>query len=224
LNEIKYPAIIIPQSQRTKGDLNGDKMTLDLYIKIIMIYFALFTSGLSYAEQNEINTNDNIDVLFNFGRPATTEEIKKWDLDVRPDGTGLPLGKGSVKEGEILYAAKCAFCHGINGKGGINGRLVADEGEEFPQGIIACGFECRTIGNYWPYATTLYDYILRSMPMNAPGSLTFNEVYALSAYLLHLNKIVPDNITLSASSLKEIVMPAHDKFVPDDRLEYNEVH
>ena len=202
-------------------------MTFNLYIKIFIIYFSLFFSGLSYSQQNEINTNDNSAnkaVLFNFGRPATREEIKKWDLDVRPDGTGLPLGEGSVQEGEKLYMAQCSFCHGIEGTGGVSGRLVADEGEEFPQGSIACGFECRTIGNYWPYATTLYDYILRSMPMNAPGSLTFNEVYALSAYLLYLNRIVPDNTILSASSLKEIVMPAHDKFIPDDRLEYNRVH
>jgi cytochrome c len=183
--------------------------------------------SLSNAQQKSADNNTKSDIeeiLFNFGRPATTEEIKKWNLDVRPDGTGLPLGEGSVSEGEILYSTKCAFCHGVSGQGGINERLVAYEDEDFPQGIVACGFECRTIGNYWPYATTLYDYILRSMPMNAPGSLTFNEVYALSAYLLYLNNIVPDSTKLSASSLKEIVMPAHDKFVPDDRLEYNMVH
>ena len=152
------------------------------------------------------------------------KEIAEWDLDVRPDGTGLPKGKGTVKKGEIIYAAKCGFCHGQKGEGGINDRLVARIGEEFPNEDQACGFQCRTIGNYWPYATTLFDYILRSMPMNAPGSLTNDEVYSLSAYLLYLNKIVSEEIELNSENLKNIVMPAHDKFVVDDRLDYLVAH
>ena len=136
----------------------------------------------------------------------------------------LPNGKGTVKKGEIIYAAKCGFCHGQKGEGGINDRLVARIGEEFPNEDQACGFQCRTIGNYWPYATTLFDYILRSMPMNAPGSLTNDEVYSLSAYLLYLNKIVSEEIELNSENLKNIVMPAHDKFVVDDRLDYLVAH
>jgi len=173
---------------------------------------------------NKNTSNKSDQELFNFGHSATHEEIQKWDLDVRPDGTGLPKGKGTVQAGKTLYATKCAFCHGENGEGGLNDRLVARPGEIFPQGDSACGFECRTIGNYWPYATTLYDYILRSMPMNAPGSLAFDEVYSISAYLLYLNDIISEDVELTAITLKKIIMPAHDKFITDDRLDYNVVH
>ncbi len=173
---------------------------------------------------NKNTSNKSTQELFNFGHSATAEEIRKWDLDVRPDGTGLPKGKGTVEAGKALYATKCAFCHGENGVGGLNDRLVARPGEMFPQGVSVCGFECRTIGNYWPYATTLYDYILRSMPMNAPGSLAPDEVYSISAYLLYLNNIISEDVELTAATLKEIIMPAHDKFINDDRLDYNVVH
>ncbi|MAD29070.1 MAG: sulfite oxidase [Woeseiaceae bacterium] len=202
-------------------------MSLSIYLKILIIFLSFTLTNFLNAQQNSIeeNAQNDIDqITFNFGRPATVAEIEKWDRDVRPDGTGLPSGEGSVSQGEALYSTKCAFCHGSKGQGGINERLVAYENEAFPRATIACGFECRTIGNYWPYATTLFDYILRSMPMNAPGSLTDNEVYALSAYLLYLNKIIPNDTKLSATILKEIVMPAQDKFTPDDRLEYNMVH
>mgnify|MGYP003738489603 CR=1 FL=1 len=180
------------------------------------------------ADEGQIfnkDTNNKPDQeLFNFGHPATAEEIQEWDLDVRPDGTGLPKGKGTVEAGKALYATKCASCHGINGEGGLSDRLVARLGEIFPQGVSACGFECRTIGNYWPFATTLYDYILRSMPMNAPGSLEFNEVYSISAYLLYLNDIISEDVELTANTLKEIIMPAHDRFIIDDRLNYDVAH
>ena len=175
-------------------------------------------------DNNSFANKQNSTDIFNFGRPASEEEIAKWDLDVRPDGTGLPIGKGTVKRGEIIYATKCGFCHGQKGEGGVNQRLVARIGEEFPDEDQACGFQCRTIGNYWPYATTLFDYILRSMPMNAPGSLTNDEVYSLSAYLLYLNKIVSEEIELNSENLKNIVMPARDKFVVDDRLDYIVAH
>ena len=179
------------------------------------------------AQQNSIEKsaqNDMEQITFNFGRPATAAEIEKWDRDVRPDGTGLPDGEGSVSQGEILYSTKCAFCHGSEGQGGINERLVAYENEAFPKATIACGFECRTIGNYWPYATTLFDYILRSMPMNAPGSLTNDEVYSISAYLLYLNRIISEDTQLNAENLKNIVMPARDKFINDDRLNFKIAH
>jgi len=196
--------------------------------KIFIIVFMI--SNVSVAQTHTNPDNDsfankqNSTEIFNFGRPASEKEIAEWDLDVRPDGTGLPKGKGTVKRGEIIYATKCGFCHGQKGEGGVNQRLVARIGEEFPDEDQACGFQCRAIGNYWPYATTLFDYILRSMPMNAPGSLTNDEVYSLSAYLLYLNNIVSEEIELNSENLKKIVMPARDKFVVDDRLDYIVAH
>ena len=196
-------------------------------IKIILLFYLLLSSFLA-ADQitnlKETSIHKNMDEFFNFGRTAAIEEIKEWDLDVSPDGTGLPEGTGTVEEGEILYTSKCLFCHGVNGEGGINERLVSRAGEEFPDEDVACGFECRTIGNYWPYATTLYDYILRSMPMNAPGSLTNDEVYSISAYLLYLNRIISEDTQLNAENLKNIVMPARDKFINDDRLNFKIAH
>tara|TARA_X000001036_G_C20682406_1_gene806384 strand:- start:2191 stop:2802 length:612 start_codon:yes stop_codon:yes gene_type:complete len=196
-------------------------------IKIILLFYLLLSSFLAADEitnLKETSIHKNMDEFFNFGRTATIEEIKEWDLDVSPDGTGLPEGTGTVEEGEILYTSKCLFCHGVNGEGGINERLVSRAGEEFPDEDVACGFECRTIGNYWPYATTLYDYILRSMPMNAPGSLTNDEVYSISAYLLYLNRIISEDTQLNAENLKNIVMPARDKFINDDRLNFKIAH
>jgi cytochrome c len=196
-------------------------------IKIILFFYLLLSSILGADEITNIketSIHKNMDEFFNFGRTATIEEIKAWDLDVSPDGTGLPEGNGTVGEGEILYASKCLFCHGVNGEGGINERLVSMAGEEFPDENVACGFECRTIGNYWPYATTLYDYILRSMPMNAPGSLTNDEVYSISAYLLYLNRIISEDTQLNAENLKNVVMPARDKFINDDRLNFKIAH
>ena len=196
-------------------------------IKIILFFYLLLSSILGADEVTNIketSIHKNMDEFFNFGKTATIEEIKAWDLDVSPDGTGLPEGNGTVGEGEILYASKCLFCHGVNGEGGINERLVSRAGEEFPDENVACGFECRTIGNYWPYATTLYDYILRSMPMNAPGSLTNDEVYSISAYLLYLNRIISEDTQLNAENLKNVVMPARDKFINDDRLNFKIAH
>ena len=196
-------------------------------IKIILLFYLLLSSILAADEitnLKETSIHKNMDEFFNFGRTATIEEIKEWDLDVSPDGTGLPEGTGTVEEGEILYTSKCLFCHGVNGEGGINERLVSRAGEQFPDEDVACGFECRTIGNYWPYATTLYDYILRSMPMNAPGSLTNDEVYSISAYLLYLNRIISEDTQLNAENLKNIVMPARDKFINDDRLNFKIAH
>ena len=159
---------------------------------------------------------------FGLGRPVSPGEIATWDIDVRPDGRGLPAGMGSVQQGAQTYAQKCAFCHGENGVEGpfdvLVGRLPNDA---FPfarePGTV------KTIGNYWPYATTVFDYINRAMPFNAPGSLTADEVYALVAYLLHQNDIVPADTVLSAGNLAGITMPASHRFVPDDRRGGSEV-
>ncbi len=150
------------------------------------------------------------------GRAATADEIKKLDIDVMPDGRGLPPGRGTAGDGAVLYAEKCASCHGKNGEGATFDRLVAtDSGKNFDFAINAK--LPRAVGNYWPYATTLYDYTYRAMPFMQPGSLTPDETYALVAYILALNKIVPEDAVMDQSSLPKVRMPARDRFVIDNR-------
>ena len=137
---------------------------------------------------------------------------------MRPDGTGLPPGRGTFAAGAALYAEQCAVCHGPEGEGGEFEALVGREPRQgFPFGKEAKLPERRTIGNYWPYATTLYDYINRSMPQAIPGSLTPDEVYSLVAYLLALNEIIPKDAVMDAQTLPKVVMPARDRFVIDNR-------
>lgn len=149
---------------------------------------------------------------FGYGRAVTAVEIAALDIDVSPDGTGLPPGRGTVAEGRTIYAAHCAACHGADGEGvqGVGNRLVGREP------IDSTGWN-RTIGNYWPYAPTVFDYVRRAMPFDRPGSLTDEEVYALTAYLLHLNEVVPADAVMDASTLPQVRMPARDRFVRDDR-------
>ena len=150
------------------------------------------------------------------GRPATPEEIRALDIDVMPSGVGLPEGRGTVAEGAATYAAKCASCHGQGGENGKFDRLVGrDSGEGFA--FAKDARLVKTIGNYWPYATTLFDYTARSMPFTQPGTLSSNEVYGLVAYLLSLNKIVPDTAVMDKTTLPKVVMPARDRFVIDNR-------
>jgi S-disulfanyl-L-cysteine oxidoreductase SoxD len=156
------------------------------------------------------------------GRPATEAEIDRLDIDVRPDGTGLPQGSGSVRAGRELYAARCAACHGTTGKEGPNDRLVGRfPGDSFPFGTDPTAR--RTIGSYWPYATTLFDYIRRAMPFDAPGSLTSEQIYSVAAWLLFANDLIPEDAVLDAKSLPAIRMPARLRFVPDNRRGGREV-
>jgi mono/diheme cytochrome c family protein len=148
---------------------------------------------------------------FGFGAEASAARVAMWDIDVRPDGAGLPLGSGSVTEGRTVFMTQCVACHGATGVEGPNDRLVdSEQWEVWPT--------TRTIGNYWPYATTLYDYIRKAMPQLTPGILTDDEVYAVIAYLLFLNEIVPEDAVMDAESLPAVEMPARDKFVVDDRV------
>lgn len=133
-----------------------------------------------------------------------------WDIDVKPDGEGLPAGRGSVAEGEVVYRTYCVTCHGPTGVEGPNDRLVGTSPWiEWPEG--------RAVGNYWPYATTLFDYIRRAMPQSAPGSLSTDETYAVIAYLLHRNDLLPPEAVMDAEALPAVEMPARDRFVTDDR-------
>ncbi len=158
-------------------------------------------------------------VRYGLGAPASEQDIAQWNTDVGPDGTGLPSGSGSVAEGETIFAAKCAVCHGAEGVGGIApnpalvGRDSAAEGFRFANDPKLI----KTIGNYWPYASTLFDYIKRAMPLAASGTLADHEVYALTAYLLSMNGIVPAPATMTAETLRAVKMPYADRFVPDDR-------
>ena len=161
---------------------------------------------------------------FGFGQPAPAELITAWDIDVTPDGKGLPTGKGASVEGANIYASQCASCHGSNGEGGVAEALVGPEPKEFapfgPPYEKSRG-EAKdvpfTIGNYWQYTTTLFDYIRRAMPPNAAGSLSADQVYSLSAFLLARNGIIAENAVMDAKTLPAVVMPARNRFVPDDR-------
>jgi cytochrome c len=150
------------------------------------------------------------------GRAATADEIRALDIDVMPDGTGLPDGRGTVAEGQAIYAAKCASCHGKVGEGKPFDQLVGrDAGDKFD--FATNPKLVKTIGNYWPYATTLFDYTARTMPFAQPGTLSANEVYGLVAYLLSLNKVVAADAVMDKHSLPKVVMPARDRFVRDNR-------
>ena len=148
---------------------------------------------------------------YGIGRPATAAEIAAWNIDIDRDGRKLPPGRGSVAQGGALFAERCAACHGEKAEGGLGDRLVGG------QGTLASATPVKTVGSFWPYAPTLFDYVRRAMPMNAPQSLTDDEVYAVVGYLLNLNGLVPDDVVLEARTLAAVRMPNRDGFVPDPR-------
>lgn len=154
---------------------------------------------------------------FAIGRAATAEEVAAWDLDVNPAGVGLPPGSGTAQQGNAVYLAKCAACHGPRGEGvAPNPPIVGrdpKEGFPFAQSLG----HTKTVGNYWPYATTIYDYLRRAMPQDRPGSLTPNELYGLTAWILAENGIIAPHVIVDARSLPGIEMPARGRFVRDDR-------
>ena len=155
---------------------------------------------------------------FGFGTLATPEEIRRADTDVTPWGHGLPHDSGTVAEGEAVYTARCVACHGASGTEGPFDRLVGREpADSFPYGRDPGLLGRRTIGSYWPYATTLYDFVNRAMPLDAPGSLPPHDVYAVVAYLLYRNGIVGADAVMSDRTLPQVRMPARGRFVTDDR-------
>lgn len=150
---------------------------------------------------------------FGLGRPATEAEIAAWDIDIRPDGAGLPEGQGTAADGEPVYSERCATCHGVFGEG--EGRWP----------ILVGGFDTltedrpvKTVGSYWPFASTVWDYVHRAMPFGDAQSLSNDEVYALTAYLLYMNDVIEDDeFVLSAESFGEIEMPNAEGFIEDGR-------
>jgi S-disulfanyl-L-cysteine oxidoreductase SoxD len=141
------------------------------------------------------------------GKSADPELLKAWDISIPPDGSGLPPGRGSVAEGAAIYDAKCLMCHGTVGIGQPADRLTGGIG------TLASVQPVKTVASYWPYATTLFDYVRRAMPISAPRSLTAHEVYALCAYLLSIDGIVSRNAVLDAKSLPKVKMPNRDGFI-----------
>jgi S-disulfanyl-L-cysteine oxidoreductase SoxD len=147
------------------------------------------------------------------GHAISPEEIAAWDISIFPDGEGLPIGEGSVHEGELLYRKKCIACHGENGLGETADQLAG------AQMSLTSDYPEKTIGSYWPYATTVFDVIRRSMPMTTPGTLSNNEVYAVTAYLLYLNNLIAKDDVMNASTLPKVNMPNVDGFIDIYNLE-----
>jgi S-disulfanyl-L-cysteine oxidoreductase SoxD len=153
------------------------------------------TAGASWAETPTL------------GKPIDEAAIAAWDISILPDGTGLPKGSGTPSQGAPIFAEKCAACHGDNGKGGEAAALVSD------RELAGISAAQKTIRNFWPYSTTIFDFIRRAMPAQMPHSLTDDEVYALTAYILAGNKLIGADDTMDAQSLPKVKMPNRDNFI-----------
>jgi mono/diheme cytochrome c family protein len=181
--------------------------------RAVRLGLLLFVAGCRVADRGQ----DAVPASYGLGSAVTPAEIAALNSDVSPSGAGLPAGRGEAAAGAALFAAQCASCHGANGEGiAPNPQLVGRE----PREGFGFGNDpklVRTVGNYWPEATTLFDYIKRTMPLSAPGSLSDNDVYSLTAHLLVANEILPAGAALDSASLMAVRMPARDRFVRDDR-------
>lgn len=156
--------------------------------------------------------------VYKLGRTPTDAEIKAWDIAIGPDGRELPAGKGTAMEGASTYASKCAVCHGQKGEGGLGPALVGGTG------TLATDHPVKTVGSYWAFATTVWDVINREMPLDKPGTLAADEVYALTAFILARNGIIADADVLNAETLPKVQMPNRHGFypeTPDDRPDYS---
>ncbi len=161
----------------------------------IALLCGLFAAAMAIAQEGP-----------NLGIEATAEQVAGWSINIQPDGTGLPPGSGTAADGAAVYAAQCVACHGQEGVGGPNDRLVGGHG------TIASDSPVRTVGSYWPYATTVFDYVRRSMPILRPQSLSDDEVYAVTAYLLELNGIIAEGDVMNAATLPQVEMPNAGNF------------
>jgi mono/diheme cytochrome c family protein len=175
--------------------------------KAISAILTLLATGLPLAAQSP---------TFGVGRPPTPEEMRDLATAIAPDGTGLPEGSGTVAEGKDVFAMHCARCHAPNAQGDVGPALVGG------QGTLATARPLKTVGSFWPYATTLWDYINRAMPFDKPGLLKPSEVYALAAYILNINGIIRDGDVMDAKTLPKVKMPNRDGFVADPRPDVGE--
>lgn len=176
-------------------------------MRILKIGVVALSATAIYCETAPAETQNR----FQIGRTATPAEIAAWNIDVDRYGNNLPAGNGSVERGHAVFDEHCASCHGAKGEGGLGDRLVGG------QGTLATPKPIKTVGSFWPYAPTLFDYIRRAMPMNAPQSLSNEDVYAVSAYVLSLNGLLTVDARIDAKSLAAIKMPNRDMFVRDPR-------
>jgi S-disulfanyl-L-cysteine oxidoreductase SoxD len=161
-----------------------------------LIATAAFAASAAVAQQGP-----------DLGEPISESDIAPWDISIETNGDGLPPGSGSVAQGQVIYETQCLTCHGPEGHDGQHDRLVGGHGtlEDFNQ--------VRTVGSFWPYASTVFDYVRRAMPFNTPQTLSDDEVYAVTAYLLYLNGIIDEDTTLNARRLRRIEMPNADGFI-----------
>src|SRR5215471_8919282 len=148
---------------------------------------------------------------YGVGRAPTAEEIKAWDLTIPPDGAGLPPGRGTAVDGKPVFVQRCASCHGETGEDEKYFRLVGG------RGTLATDKPIKTVGSYWPYATTLWDYIRRAMPFDHPGTLSPDEIYGVTAYILFLNGIVGEQDVIDQKTLPQVQMPNRHGFIADTR-------
>jgi cytochrome c len=155
---------------------------------------------------------------YGLGRTPPPEEIRRWDISISPDGTGLPEGRGTAAQAKEVYANRCSKCHGAKGEGRDSVPLAGG------QGTLKNPKPLRTVGSYWPYATTIWDYVNRAMPFNNPGMLTHDQVYAVTAYILFLNGIISENDVIDAHTLPKIRMPNRGGFVADPRPDVGSPH
>ena len=164
---------------------------------------AVLTASLLFA----MTTGASLAETPNLGKPIDEAAIAAWDISILPDGTGLPKGSGTPEQGAPIFAEKCSGCHGENGKGGEANALISD------RELIGISAAQKTIKNFWPYSTTVFDFIRRAMPFQMPHSLTDDEVYALTAYILAGNKLIGPDDAMDAQTLPKVKMPYRDNFI-----------
>jgi cytochrome c len=167
-----------------------------MYTRSFVAIAALLASSYAVAQQGP-----------NLGEPISAADLAPWDISIETNGDGLPPGSGSVAQGQAIYEVQCLACHGAEGQDGLNDRLAGGHG------TLAEPVPVRTIGSFWPYASTVFDYVRRAMPFNTPQTLSDDDVYAVTAYLLYLNGIIDEGTSLNARRLQRIEMPNADGFI-----------
>ena len=177
-------------------------------ITALALFATVLAAGAASAESKK----------FGLGREATENEVKAWDIDVRPDGAGLPVGKGSVEEGEAVFAEQCAACHGDFAEGVDRWPVLAGG-----MGTMKSDDPVKTVGSYWPYLSTAYDYIYRAMPFGNAQSLEPDQVYGIIAYILNMNGLVEDNFVLSNENFTSVRLPNEANFIEDPRPDGNNI-